>query len=212
MAASKKLISSTFIETIYKSRNVLLDYLKKEKFVCDDYDEFSISEIAAMVSNNQLDLLLSNENKSVYVKYHLEKTLRPAVLYDIIEDLYNTENVLEKKDDLIIIVKDEPNDSLLKTLKTIWDQDEIFIVVFSLKHLLINVLEHSYVPKHIKLNNDEKDELYKKYNIEHDLQMPEISRFDPVARAIMLRPNEVCKIIRYTNSSYITDFYRICCS
>ena len=39
MAASKKLISSTFIETIYKSRNVLLDYLKKEKFVCDDYDE-----------------------------------------------------------------------------------------------------------------------------------------------------------------------------
>ena len=97
MAASKKLISSTFIETIYKSRNVLLDYLKKEKFVCDDYDEFSISEIAAMVSNNQLDLLLSNENKSVYVKYHLEKTLRPAVLYDIIEDLYNTENVLEKK-------------------------------------------------------------------------------------------------------------------
>ena len=57
MAASKKLISSTFIETIYKSRLVLIDYLKKEKYDCEDYDEFSISEISAMVANNQLDLL-----------------------------------------------------------------------------------------------------------------------------------------------------------
>ena len=70
MAASKKLISSTFIETIYKSRNVLLDYLKKEKFDCDDYDEFSISEIAAMVSNNQLDLLraISIKEKRVLIR------------------------------------------------------------------------------------------------------------------------------------------------
>ena len=212
MAASKQLISSTFIETIYKSRLVLIDYLKKEKYDCEDYDEFSISEISAMVANNQLDLLLSNETKKIYVKYHLEKTLRPSVLYDIIDELYNSENVLTKNDNLIIIIKDEPNDSLIKTLKTLWDQEQVFIVVFSLKHLLINVLEHSYVPKHIKLNHDEKLELYKKFNIEDDSQMPQISRFDPVARAILLRPEEVCKIIRYTNASYITEFYRICSS
>lgn len=212
MAASKKLISSTFIETIYKSRLVLIDYLKKEKYDCDDYDEFSINEISAMVANSQLDLLLSNEINKIYVKYHLEKTLRPSVLHDIIDELYNSENVLTKEDNLIIIIKDEPNDSLIKTLKTLWDQDQIFIVVFSLKHLLINVLEHSYVPKHVKLNNNEKIELYKKFNIEDDSQMPQISRFDPVARAILLRPYEVCKIIRYTNASYITEFYRICCS
>ena len=52
----------------------------------------------------------------------------------------------------------------------------------------------------------------KKFNIEDDSQMPQISRFDPVARAILLRPEEVCKIIRYTNASYITEFYRICSS
>ena len=88
MAASKKLISSTFIETIYKSRLVLIDYLKKEKYDCDDYDEFSINEISAMVANSQLDLLLSNEINKIYVKYHLEKTLRPSVLHDIIDELY----------------------------------------------------------------------------------------------------------------------------
>ena len=134
MAASKKLISSTFIETIYKSRLVLIDYLKKEKYDCDDYDEFSISEISAMVANSQLDLLLSNEINKIYVKYHLEKTLRPSVLYDIIDELYNSENVLTKEDNLIIIIKDEPNDSLIKTLKTLWDLDQIFIVVFSYAH------------------------------------------------------------------------------
>jgi len=209
---ASKIISSTFIETIYNSRKTLFTYLKKAGYDCDDYDEFSVNEISAMVSNNQLDLLLSNEDKKTYVKYHLEKTLRPTVLYDLIEDLYNTENVLTAEDDLVVIIKDEPNDSLLKTLKTIWDQDGIYITIFSLKHLLINILEHSYVPEHIKLTEEEKRTIYQKYNIEDNSQVPEISRFDAVSRAIFLRPGQLCKIIRYSDASYITEFYRLCCS
>tara|TARA_Y100000816_G_C26067648_1_gene561215 strand:- start:79 stop:711 length:633 start_codon:yes stop_codon:yes gene_type:complete len=208
-----KTVSSTFIEQVYNSRKTLMSYLKNENYECDDYDEFSINDVSSMFSNNQLDLLLTNStNNKIYVKYHLEKTLRPNVLYDIIEDLYNTEAILTKEDTLVLIIKDEPNESLVKILKTIWDQEGIFIVVFSIKHLLINILEHTYVPKHIKLSNSEQLALNEKFNIENDSQMPEISRFDPVSRAIFMRPGQVCKIIRYSDSSFSNEYYRLCCS
>lgn len=208
-----KTVSSTFIEQVYNSRKTLMSYLKNENYECDDYDEFSINDVSSMFSNNQLDLLLTNStNNKIYVKYHLEKTLRPNVLYDIIEDLYNTEAILTKEDTLVLIIKDEPNESLVKILKTIWDQEGIFIVVFSIKHLLINILEHTYVPKHIKLSNSEQLALNEKFNIENNSQMPEISRFDPVSRAIFMRPGQVCKIIRYSDSSFSNEYYRLCCS
>ena len=208
-----KTVSSTFIEKVYKSRKTLMAYLKNENYDCDDYDEFSINEVSSMFSNNQLDLLLTNTtNNKIYVKYHLEKTLRPNVLYDIIEDLYNTENILTKEDTLVLIIKDEPNESLVKILKTIWDQEAIFIVVFSINHLLINILEHTYVPKHIKLSNSEQLILYDSFNIDNNSQMPEISRFDPVSRAIFMRPGQVCKIIRFSNASFKEEYYRLCCS
>jgi len=73
-----------------------------------------------------------------------------------------------------------------------------------------NILQHSWVPQHIKLKESEKEELFKKFNISTNSQLPQISRFDPVARAILLRPGEVCKIIRHDKISLINEFYRIC--
>ena len=50
----------------------------------------------------------------------------------------------------------------------------------------------------------------KKYNITSDSELPEISRFDPVAKAIGIRPKEVCEILRPSKTSVITKFYRLC--
>ncbi len=49
-----------------------------------------------------------------------------------------------------------------------------------------------------------------KYNIMNDTQLPEISRFDPVAKAICIRPGEVCEIIRPSKTSIKSTYYRIC--
>ena len=40
--------------------------------------------------------------------------------------------------------------------------------------------------------------------------IPEISRFDPVALALLMRPKQICKIIRSSKTSITSDFYRIC--
>ena len=44
----------------------------------------------------------------------------------------------------------------------------------------------------------------------NDKQFPEISRFDPVAIAIGLRPSQVVEIIRSSPTALKTKFYRLC--
>ena len=44
----------------------------------------------------------------------------------------------------------------------------------------------------------------------NDKQIPEITRFDPVAIAIGLRPQQVVEIIRSSPTALTTKYYRIC--
>ena len=83
-------------------------------------------------------------------------------------------------------------------------------MIISIKRLQFNILNHTLVPKHIILNNDEREAFYKKYNIMNDKQIPEISRFDPVSQIIGIVPGEICKIIRPSKTAITSDYYRIC--
>ena len=60
-----------------------------------------------------------------------------------------------------------------------------------------------------KINSEVKN-IMNKYNITNTVQFPDISRFDPVARAICLRPGQVCHIVRPSKTSIETNYYRIC--
>ena len=207
--------SSGTITTIFKSRQTLLQLLQQQKYNISDYEEFSVNEVHIMYNNKQLDMLMSSDEsddmkKKVYVKYHLAKTLPRQNINDYIDDLYNLEQVLSKGDTLIIVIKQEPNDPLLNILRQIWEQDGIFIIVYNLERLQFNLLEHSYVPKHVIMNETEIVEMKKKYNIKDDIEIPEISRFDPVAVAIGMRPGNICKIVRPSKTAITANYYRLC--
>ena len=103
--------------------------------------------------------------KKIYVKFYVEKTIKSQNIYSMIEDLFHLENILTKEDDLIIIIKDEPNDTLIKTIKDIWTQENIYLSLINIKRLQFNILNHSLVPKHTVLTKDEEAEFKKKYNI-----------------------------------------------
>ena len=45
-----------------------------------------------------------------------------------IEELYNVEDILDTNDNFLIIVYDKPNDTIIQTLKNIWEQENIFII------------------------------------------------------------------------------------
>jgi hypothetical protein len=126
--------TSRLISQIYKSRNVILELMEKQDYNVIDYKGFSINEVNTMKINNQLDMILekdSNEEKKnkIYIKYYLAKALRPNNLQEMIDDLFNIEEVLSKEDTLFIIVKDEVNETLINTVKHIWESDKIFIII-----------------------------------------------------------------------------------
>ena len=204
-------MQSGYINQIYKSRNVILVILNKRGFDVNDYKGSSISEIHSMYKNEQLDMLVNKIDKKVYVKYYLAKnSIRDSIIYEYIDDLFNIDNILTKKDDLIIITKTQPNDTIIKLLKDIYNEENIFITIICIKNLQFNILNHSLVPPHKVLNDDEKKKVFIKYNIQSDNQVPTISRFDPVSLVIGLRPTELCEIIRPSKTSITSKFYRLC--
>ena len=108
-------------EVIYKARKNLLDMLKERNFDVSAYTGASMNEVNTMFTTKQLDMILHNPetDEKMVIKYHLAKGLRQNNIHEYIEDIFQVEQVLKKSDDLMIIVKDEPNDSLIKVLQNI---------------------------------------------------------------------------------------------
>lgn len=204
--------NSVLVSKIYKSRNIILDLLKKRGFNTNDYEGFSINEVHIMNTNKQLDLLLTNPNtdRKVYVNYRHTKKISPSIIHEMVDDLFNVEEILDKNDELIIITKDKANDTTIKLLKHLYDTEGIFINVYNIDNYLFNILNHTLVHPHRVLNKSEEKEIFRKYNLTKRDEVPEISRFDPVAIAIGLRPNELCEITRPSTSAITSMYYRIC--
>jgi DNA-directed RNA polymerase subunit H (RpoH/RPB5) len=220
---------SSLISQVYKSRSVILDLMKKQGYNTSEYEGFSINEVNTMKTNNQLDMILDKSfgkkqdeegniiedetekaTKKIYIRYYLAKALRPNNLQEMIDDLFMVEEVLTKNDTLLIVVKDEVNETMINTVKHIWESEKIFIILQPLKRLQFNILDHILVPYHRVLSTAEKINIKTRYNIIHDSQFPEISRFDPVSQAIGIRPGEVCEIIRPSKTAISAPYYRIC--
>ncbi len=209
--------TSSIISSVYKSRMTLLELMSKQGYNTDLYSDFSVNEVNAMYQNEQLDMLLEKKTKTdatdvkkMYIRYYLGKTLSAQNIQDMMDDLFHLEEVLTKKDTLLIVTKNEMNDTMMKTLKHIWEQDGILVVIQSNKRLQYNILEHTLVPPHRVLNDKELADVKKKYNILENTGFPEISRFDPVAQVIGIRPNEVCEIIRPSKTAINGIYYRVC--
>ena len=205
---------SITVQKIYKSRNNLLDMLKTQDYDVSAYENIGINEVNTLLTSKQLDMQLkkTDKDKKIYVKYHLAKALRSTNIQEYIEELFTIDEVLTKDDDLMIIIKDEPNETLIKSISAIWDTEQIYVTILAINRLQFNILNHNLVPKHRVLSDEEGDEIKKKYNIMDNSQMPDISRHSPVAQIIGLRPDKICEIIRSSKTGITSKFYRICSS
>ena len=170
-----------------------------------------------MYSNNQLDMMLERQSdgSKVYVKHMLNnnnKQIRKENLDELVEDLFVIENVLtnKEKDTIIVIAEDEPNDTITTKMKYLYDDGGVFVVIHNIKRLQFNILKHTLVPDISILNEDELNELKVEKNFGELNLLPEISRFDPQALAVCLRPKQVCKLIRKSVTSVDTTYYRVC--
>ncbi len=206
------------ILSIYNSRKTILSFLQNQMYNVEQHMGFSINEVDAMVQNDQLDMLLEStvDARKVYVKYlcgkkTTVKQASPKIFREIVDDLFLQSMMLTRDDTLILIMDGEPNEPMTALVKYLYDSQGYFVVVHNLARLQYNVLEHQYVPPTRILSAEETRDVLRKYNV-HDArkQLPEISRFDPVALAICMRPGQVCEIKRSSPTASESMFYRVC--
>lgn len=192
-------MNSTKISNIYNARKTICTFMKYRGLDISSYENENINDICEMVEQSQLTMIFD----SLTIIFMLDKAIRDSNILNAIKDI-------PLEHDIIIITKDIPNQTIKKFMKMQWEIENRFITIFGMKQLQYNILEHEFVPQHIKLNPEEKQECLDKYNIKHLHHLPEIGRFDPVAQAIGLKPNDVCKIIRKSKTAIETEYYRVC--
>lgn len=212
--------SSSAITAIYKSRITLLELLKHQGMDVSNYQGVGTHEVHTMKEHDQLDMLLSSDatettKRTVYVKYFMSQRLSPREIHNIVDDLFNLDDVLvsPEHDTLIIVTKYAANETIMQLLNQLWSQSGYFIIIFTLDQLQFNILNHQYVPLHEILTPEQTSAMLQRFNILTTAsadQLPSISRYDPVAQAIGIRPGEICKITRPSKTSITSDYYRIC--
>jgi DNA-directed RNA polymerase subunit H len=209
---SQKNQNSQTIAKIFASRKIILNQAERRGYNIDNYKNFSINEIMILYSNKQLDMLLThNESgKKIYYKYHLITKIRPAHVYDYVEDLFNVEEIIDNTDDLVIIGKDKLTDNLRNLIDITFKKEKFYVNILNLNDFQYNILDNNLVPPHRVLTQNEKDDVMREYNILEESQFPNISRFDPVAVIVGVRPGEVVEIIRSSPTSLTTKYYRLC--
>ncbi|KPU63157.1 DNA-directed RNA polymerase subunit H [Thermococcus sp. MV5] len=70
------------------------------------------------------------------------------------------------------------------------------------------IFDHVLVPEHRVLNEEEKEELLKKYNIKPS-QLPQIKASDPVVQALEAKVGDVIEIKRKSPTAGVYYYYRI---
>jgi DNA-directed RNA polymerase subunit H len=189
-----------------------MDILDKNGYDTSEDKEFGMEHIAVMMEHNQMNLFLEKKDKSkkIYVKYSIQGKMSPAELRNLADEFFvEPDPILTKNDDLMIITKEDPNDSTTEMLDLLWTEG-IFITIVGLKRLQFNILNHVQVPPHRILSKEEQDLLMTKYNIRLLSELPVISRYDPVAIMIGLRPNMICEIERKSKTAIKSLYYRAC--
>lgn len=208
--------SNNLILKLHKSRVNLLKQCESIGYDISEHVDVNTLEVDKLYTNNKLDMIIENNQKNkIYIKYSFptdkkNNTFTKKDLDNLKDELYDIENTLTKSDILIIVMDDEPNDSLITRMKYLYEQEGVFIVIHNIKRLQYNVLEHSLVPQATILTDEEFNDLKVKYNIKDTSQLPEVSRFDPQSLAICLRPGQICKYTRKSVTSMEHDYYRVC--
>ena len=158
---------------------------------------------------------------------------------DKIQSLYTNE-IINREDSVIVIVLEKVTENLNKSIEEVYlnGQEELLnnglsdqilqeneslddsqklslqhfrnIHIFYLDHLSIDITNHVNVPYHECIRNKiEINSILEKCNT-HLNQLPIILRSDPQAKVMRLAPNDICRIIRTTQTAGDVDYYRVC--
>lgn len=210
-----------FLNKLYNSRNVALKMVESRGFNPEKYKNYTMKELDIMKQNTSnkltieespLDIMVTNEEngKHLYIKYLLGTKPRLNNILSFVNEF--SETTLKDGDSLVIISRDKlTNDTPLDGVaENLLKTRNIFIQLFWIDQIVVNITEHSLVPEHQIISQIEKEQLLEKYNIKSFNNLPIILKNDPVAKYFGMRRGDVCKITRSSETSGIYISYRYC--
>jgi DNA-directed RNA polymerases I, II, and III subunit RPABC1 len=207
-----------FTSRLFKAYKTLIELIEWQDFSVSQVKQNSIIHVEEMYQNGLLNALFEKPDGSgekLYLFFSLETNMREGGLEEILDHVYIDEHFLENEDILVIVIKEELNDTMQETIrkkqKFEWLKNGRLIIIFSLLRLQINILKHEMVPKHTILRSEQEVQVLRQhYNITEDSKFPEISRFDPVAQSIFMKPGQICSIERISKTAIKANYYRCC--
>ena len=208
----------SILNKLFKSRNVVLEMLELRGYTVDKYKNFSLTELDIKIKNvnkktsfepNMIDIeCINSKQKKIIVKYILTK-IRTSNIKNLIDEMIEND-VISDNDDLVFIIKDKVNNmELFESLFDLYlNSNNIFIQLFSIDSLQVNITKHTLVPELKILTKEEIDELKDILKITDLNQFPKFIKSDPQAKFCGVRPGNVCKIIRTSETSGFYINYR----
>ena len=191
------------------------------------------NEIVRTVLTNTIKMLT---NRGLLLKDNLESNIKHIVEKQSEEQKYSVKldkKIADVKNELMItflpynITSINKTSSIFDFLNTYKDNLSIIIVktisrranedvsdkfpnaeIFLEKDLMIDKMSYSYVPEHILLTDEQKDDFYKQYNIKKK-NMLKIHSTDPISQYFNAKPGDVFRIKRPSPTSGYVNVYRL---
>jgi DNA-directed RNA polymerase subunit H (RpoH/RPB5) len=204
----------SLVQQVFKSRTHILEIMSSLGYQTSEYEGFSLLEVDNMVIQQTMDMLLERQQpttKKSFIKYMLNTKITPQLLNEMMEDLYDINQLLTEKDLLILITNKSISDSLKEHIQFLFDHDGKHVIVHDIRALQFNGLKHRFVPRAEVLTPEATEQFKKEYHVSDVLkQLPELDRFDAQAKLLCVRPGEVVKFWRLSQTAMENEYYRVC--
>ncbi|KAL1348583.1 hypothetical protein HN51_024563 [Arachis hypogaea] len=204
-------LSEDEVKNLYRIRKTVLQMLRDRGYLVSDLEinntieEFK-KEFDNFVGKDREDLVINkckkdNPSEQIYVFFPSKRKVGVGEIKAYTKRMHS-----QKVFNAILVCQEKITEFAQRSITEISSQ--FHWVVFQENELLFNVTEHELVPVHQVLTDAEKNALLEKYTLE-GTQLPKIQVDDPVARYYGLKPGQVVKIIKPSETAgrYVTYRY-----
>ena len=183
---NKKEINSNIV------KNVLLMLKRRQKI--DDIDSI-FSSLQEDINSTTVFKFTSNNNK--FGINILNSKLNSIISKSPLDEYLNSNLDVHK-----IIIIDNPSKRAVKQLYSSYQNCEFFF----LREMIEDICAKVFVPQHIILNNEDKDDLLKRFKLK---DLSKILSTDVMSRYYDAKVDDVFKIIRPNITTGHSIFYRV---
>ena len=192
----------------FNIRKTTLEMIQDRGFKVSEEDlMMTYQDFSNRLEENQINIIALHQSsnlKGIYVHHILEtKTFSKKDLLNL--KLFMDENYPTKEMTVIIITQDKPTPQIAKELLN--DEFKLY-EVFLTKTLMFNITHHELVPKHVVLTEEEAKKVIDDFDATKS-QLPKLLPTDPIAKYYGMKTGTVCKIVRNSQMTGESIYYRI---